>query len=286
MTFQAPLLLLLLVAVPLVAVLYALMQRRRRKYAVTFTNVDLLAAVAGRSYTRHLPAVFALLALAALLSRSPARSGRSTPSAVRPTSCWCSTRAGRCSPPTSSRRRLAAAQLAGKTFTDAVPDEFRIGVIGFGSSAQQLTEPTTDHAAREGDDPEPAGRGRDRDGRRAQARVQLRARARCRTAWAGRGGCRRAIVLLGDGSSTRGNDPIDIVQDSKKYKIPVYTVALGTPERHAHPHRPEHGRDQHRARPAGPADAAGHRARHRRPVLRHRRRATGSPPCTATSARG
>ena len=53
MTFQAPLLLLLLVAVPLVAVLYALMQRRRRKYAVTFTNVDLLAAVAGRSYSRR-----------------------------------------------------------------------------------------------------------------------------------------------------------------------------------------------------------------------------------------
>ena len=33
----------------------------------------------------------------------------------------------------------------------------------------------------------------------------------------------------GDGSSTRGNDPIDVVQDSKKFKIPVYTVALGTP---------------------------------------------------------
>ena len=43
MTFQAPLLLLLLAVVPLVAVLYALMQRRRRQYAVTFTNVDVLA---------------------------------------------------------------------------------------------------------------------------------------------------------------------------------------------------------------------------------------------------
>ena len=80
-------------------------------------------------------------------------------------------------------------------------------------------------------------------------------------------------MLLGDGASTRGDDPIDVVQDTKKFKIPVYTVALGHPERHAHAHRPEHRRDQHRARPAGPADAAGHRARHRRPVLRHRRRA-------------
>jgi Ca-activated chloride channel family protein len=47
----------------------------------------------------------------------------------------------------------------------------------------------------------------------------------------GLGGSRRlpsAIVLLGDGASTRGDDPIDVVQDSKKFKIPVYTVALGS----------------------------------------------------------
>ena len=52
----------------------------------------------------------------------------------------------------------------------------------------------------------------------------------------GLGGERRlpaAIVLLGDGASTRGADPIDVVQQTKKYKIPIYTVALGTPERHA-----------------------------------------------------
>jgi Ca-activated chloride channel family protein len=35
-------------------------------------------------------------------------------------------------------------------------------------------------------------------------------------------------VHVDDGSSTRGNDPIDVVQDSKKFKIPVYTVALGS----------------------------------------------------------
>jgi Ca-activated chloride channel family protein len=47
----------------------------------------------------------------------------------------------------------------------------------------------------------------------------------------GLGGERRlpaAIVLLGDGSSTRGDDPIDVVQRNRKFRIPVYTVALGT----------------------------------------------------------
>ena len=65
--FQAPLLLGLLAVVPLVAVVYALSQRRARKFAVRYTNVDLLIAVAGRSWARHVPAVLALLALAALL---------------------------------------------------------------------------------------------------------------------------------------------------------------------------------------------------------------------------
>ena len=67
MSFQAPLLLGLLALVPLAAAAYVLSQRRARKFAVRYTNVDLLVAVAGRSWTRHVPAVLALLALAALL---------------------------------------------------------------------------------------------------------------------------------------------------------------------------------------------------------------------------
>ena len=47
MTFQAPLLLGLLALVPLVAAAYVLAQRRARKFAVRYTNVDLLVAVAG-----------------------------------------------------------------------------------------------------------------------------------------------------------------------------------------------------------------------------------------------
>ena len=63
---QAPLLG-LLAFVPLAAAAYVFFQRRTRRFAVRYTNVDLLATVAGRSWTRHVPALFALLALAALL---------------------------------------------------------------------------------------------------------------------------------------------------------------------------------------------------------------------------
>src|ERR687886_1001888 len=67
MSFQAPELLASLALVPLIAVAYVIAQRRRRRFAVHYTNVDLLAAVAGRAWARHVPAALALLALAALL---------------------------------------------------------------------------------------------------------------------------------------------------------------------------------------------------------------------------
>ena len=49
MTFEAPLLLGLLALVPLAAGVYVWSQRRARKFAVRYTNVAVLAGVAGRS---------------------------------------------------------------------------------------------------------------------------------------------------------------------------------------------------------------------------------------------
>ena len=108
-----------------------------------------------------------------------------------------------------------------------MPDEFRVGVVGFGSAAQQLAEPTTDHAQVKAtiDSLQVAGATAMGDALKLainSARVPIPD---------GLGGERRlpaAIVLLGDGASTRGEDPITVVQDTKKYKIPVYTVALGS----------------------------------------------------------
>jgi Ca-activated chloride channel family protein len=226
-SFQAPLLLGLLALVPLAAVAYALSQRRARKFAVRYTNVALLATVAGRSWTRHVPAVLALLALAALLI-AIARPQRTVAAERREaTVMLVFDTSGSMLATDVQPSRLAAAQLAGRTFTDAVPDEFRIGVVGFGSSAQQLTEPTTDHARVKTtiDSLQVAGATAMGDALKlaiSSARVPIPD---------GLGGERRlpaAIVLLGDGASTRGEDPIDVVQQTKKYKIPVYTVALGS----------------------------------------------------------
>ena len=68
MSFEWPLALLGLIAVPLTAGLYMLSQRRRRAYAVRFTNLELLGSVvtASPGWRRHLPPLLFLLALTAL----------------------------------------------------------------------------------------------------------------------------------------------------------------------------------------------------------------------------
>ena len=38
-----------------------------------------------------------------------------------------------------------------------------------------------------------------------------------------------AIVLLSDGASTSGRDPRAVAKTAAKYKIPIYAIALGTP---------------------------------------------------------
>jgi Ca-activated chloride channel family protein len=226
-SFQAPLLLALLAVVPLAAAAYVLSQRRGRRFAVRYTNVDLLASVAGRSWTRHLPAALALLALAALLI-ALARPQRTVAAERREaTVLLVFDTSGSMLATDVQPSRLTAAKAAGVAFAGKVPDQFRIGVIGFGSSASQLSEPTTDHAQVKATISSLKVAGATAMG----DAIKLAVNAARVPVPDGLGGARRlpsAIVLLSDGASTRGADPIDVVQQTKKYKIPIYTVALGT----------------------------------------------------------
>jgi Ca-activated chloride channel homolog len=226
-SFQAPELLASLALVPLIAVAYVIAQRRRRRFAVHYTNVDLLAAVAGRAWARHVPAALALLALAALLV-ALARPQHTVAAVRRQATVMLVTDTSGSMLATDVRpNRLAAAQAAARTFTRKVPDAFRLGLVGFGSTASQLVAPTTDHtqvlaainalkvhgATAMGDALELALRS---------------ARAPVTDIFGGSQRLPAAIVLLSDGASTRGRDPIDVAAEAKKARIPIYTVALGT----------------------------------------------------------
>ncbi len=69
MSFGWPIALLGLVLVALALIAYIVVQHRRRRYVVRFTNFDLLENIVADSprWRRHIPAAFALLALTALV---------------------------------------------------------------------------------------------------------------------------------------------------------------------------------------------------------------------------
>lgn len=224
MSFREPLLLAGLVLVPLALAAYWLAQRRRRRYAVRYTNVDLLAAAAGRDWIRHLPAALALLALAALviaLAR-PERVGaddRRQATVVIVTDHSSSMKARDLAP-----SRIAAARAAGRRLAGKLPQDFRLGLVVFGTRAEQLVEPTTDkqRVVRALDGVRARGftaigdaLGLAIDAARAPRPGGVRARAR--------------IVLLSDGVNSRGANPLTVAQRAKRYGIPVFTVALGNP---------------------------------------------------------
>ena len=228
MSFREPLLLASLLLVPLGLLAYRAAQRRRRRYAIRYPAVDVLAGVAGRAWGRHVPAVFALAALAALavaLAR-PERTvavdqRQGTVMLVQDTSA--SMRATDVAPD-----RATAAREAARALARTLPDEFRLGLVSFNSTAEQLSEPSTDHlqTLRALDALRVHGSTAMGDG------LQLGLDA-IRTPVTGSDGRRKrlpgAVVLLSDGESTRGAEPLTIARRARKQNVPVFAIALGTP---------------------------------------------------------
>src|SRR5918997_7106143 len=146
MTFREPLLLAGLVLVPLALVAYWVAQRRRRRYAVRYPAVDVLAGVAGRARGRHLPALLALLSLIAL-GIALGRPERTVAVEQRQgTVMLAHDTSGSMQATDVKPDRLSAARDAARTFARPLPGEFRPGGVSFNTRAEQATEPTTDRS--------------------------------------------------------------------------------------------------------------------------------------------
>ena len=229
MSFREPLALVGLALLPLAIAAYVAAQHRRRRFAIRYTNVDLLARVAGASRLRHVPALLALLAVAALLvslgrPQRTVAAQRKEATVVLVTDTSGSMLAKDVRPD-----RLTAARAAAQTLAHQVPEDFRIGLIKFGSQAEQVVAPTTDR-----NELEVALRALSVKGATAMGDgLKLGLDAANAPVPDGLGGSRKlptAIVLLSDGANTTGvNDPIDVAQAAKKAGIKIYTIALGTP---------------------------------------------------------
>jgi Ca-activated chloride channel homolog len=246
MRFERPLLLLSLLALAAgVALVWWLLRRRRMRYAVRYTNLDVLATVAaGSAWRRFVPPAIFVAALAALcvafarphVDRMVAKE-RAMVILVLDTSR--SMQADDVKP-----NRLAAAQEAMRRFVDKVPKRLRVGFVVFAGEAQVATPPTTEHGLVEQSIDE-VGQfhvfGGTAIGDALEAAVELAERSlaegretialRTAPAPAEKDKGLASILFLSDGAQTRGFlSPFEGAERAKAAGIPVYTVALGTPE--------------------------------------------------------
>lgn len=247
MTFLAPALLLGLLLVPLLIALYVWAQRRRSRYAVRFTNLDLLANIAPRrpGWRRHLPVALYLLAVATLAV------GLARPTMVVPTPRDDATVilaidvSGSMKAEDVAPTRLAAARAAAQDFVDGLPASIRVGVVAFATRPVTLVTPTTDRAA-----VRTALDGlRPRDGTAmGDALMQVLDLAEAVQTGDGRasttgtgdtvpgdgapaatGSGPVAAILLSDGANSAGEtSPLDAAQRAATLGVPIHTIALGT----------------------------------------------------------
>ena len=242
MTFDRPWALAALLALPLLAWLYVVLQRRRARYAVTYTNLGVLRQVArGRAWRRYVPPVLLLLALAALVAgfarphvRGLVPQDRATVVLVLDVS---RSMEARDVEPT----RLGAAKRAIRLFLDRAPERLRIGMVVFAGVPQVASPPTTDH--------EQVSVSLDHLGDYATfggtaigdalsmavdvGRETLERDRDAETAPAGsddESANLVSILFLSDGAQREGIlQPLEGAQLAKEASMPVYTVALGTP---------------------------------------------------------
>ena len=226
MSFQAPAVLIALVGLPLVALWYGTRQRERRRAAAIFARPALQPSVAPKrpGWRRHAP-MLALLGAAAVLVLAAARPQRTVAVTVDNAAVMLATDvSGSMTASDVKPTRLAAAKQAAKRFVDSVPKRVNVGVMAFNGTPQVLQSPTRnrDDVSTAVDAMTPSGGTATGDAITTATRLLGTAR--------GPGGRRvpAAIVLLSDGKSTSGADPVTAARAAGKLKIPVYTVALGT----------------------------------------------------------
>jgi Ca-activated chloride channel homolog len=228
-TFQQPLFLLGLLAVPLALAAVLWWRRRRPSAGIPHPDLDVIeAASPGPRARRHVPLALALLALAGLaFSLSRPEVMREVPR-ERATIVLAVDVSGSMAADDVAPYRLRAAQNAALTFADEVPRQFQVGLVSFSGQANLLVAPTTDRAAlRRAID------GLTPDGATAIGEAVLTSLDAIRTAQnAGSDGKpleSARIVVLSDGATTVGTPPQQAAAQAKQASVPIYTVALGTP---------------------------------------------------------
>ncbi len=228
MSFLAPGRLWLLAPVLGLALAYAVLQARgRRRYAIRFTNLELLRSVAPRrpGWRRHVPAALLLAALVGMVMAlaRPTREElvpRERATVIMAIDVSISMDATDVRP-----SRLASAKAAATSFTEGLPQGINLGLVAFAGTASVLVAPTTDRELLMG----------------AIDRLELaEATAIGDAVLAALDAIRSVpqsadgepvpahIVLMSDGETTAGTPNAIAAEAARTAGVPVTTIAFGT----------------------------------------------------------
>ncbi|XVQ08531.1 VWA domain-containing protein [Spirillospora sp. CA-255316] len=229
MNFLAPGRLLLLIALLVLVGLYVAVQVRRGRYAVRFTNLALLEKVAPVTpgWRRHVPAAAFLLMMGLFVTgfarpATDVRVPREQATIMVAVDVSHSMEATDVEPD-----RLTAAKRAAGTFLDRLPARFNVGLVAFSGTATVTVPPTTDRRAmRAGIDRLALGP-RTAIGEGVIASLEAIASF---GAQYGENAPPGRVVLLSDGTNTSGRSPEEAAERATRARIPVSTIAYGTPE--------------------------------------------------------
>ncbi|WP_426573450.1 VWA domain-containing protein [Aquihabitans sp. McL0605] len=229
MTLIAPDRLWLLAAVAVLGVLYVVAQVRRTAPAVRHPDLALVESVAPRwpGWRRHLTAAGLLLAMAALVV-GLARPAHAVDVQRKEAVVMLAMDVSKSMTATDvAPNRLAAAQAAAKEFVQSAPEGYRIGLVTFDAKTHTLASPTTDRAELlAAIDGLKAANGTAAGDGLATAVDVIKADA---TANPTTTDPYKAIILLADGDSSSGRTLADATADAVDAKVPVFTIAYGTP---------------------------------------------------------
>jgi len=257
MSFLWPDLLWSLAVVPLLVALYFWALSRRKKVAVRYAGLVLVREAAGaQRWRRHVPPLLLLLAITTLLLAVARPTAVVTLPSKHETVILTMDVSGSMRASDVAPTRLGAAQLAARSFVEQQPRSTRVGIVTFGGGAALVQPPTQSR-----DDllqaidrfelqrgtavgsgilmslktifPDEEIELPSFDARKAATATSLDAPHRPAAEPAMRvapGSFTSAVViLLSDGQTTTGPDPLEAAKLAADHGVRIYTVGIGTP---------------------------------------------------------
>lgn len=267
MTFLWPELLWAMAVLPLLLLLYVGLLRRRRKTVLRYSGLVLVREAMGRGpgWRRHVPPALLLIALAALLFATARPMVRLTLPSQQRTVVLAMDVSGSMRASDVQPNRMVAAQGAARDFVAAQPRATKVGVVTFAGTAALVQPPTYSKddvfAAIDrfnfqrgtavgsgilvslqtlfpdlefdlrGSNPRGEGRGDGRagGGREGRSLDAPQPGASAPPAPVEPGSyASAAIILLTDGQTTTGPDPIEAARMAAERGVRVFTVGVGT----------------------------------------------------------